>query len=289
MAHRHRPPPLRRRAAPACSRRRRRAGRAPPRRRRRRRSARTSCASCPSRRRDRLRPGAGRATSTRPRHRAHLRGAARLRPAGACRSGCVPLHRRGDARGVSADFTDLDGAPAAAASSSPTTRRSRASRASWSPHDYVYAFKRFYDPAVKSPSYSSLDEDGILGLEALRAARPERQEAVRLRRRGRGPARARPLHAAVPAGEPRPRFTATLAASRTPSVAREVVEAYGDDIDGASGRHRAVSLQVMAAQLAHRARTQSRPTARCATTASPPPTTPRAGLSPGASTAGACR
>ena len=35
--------------------------------------------------------------------------------------------------------------------------------------DYVYAFKRIYDPAWKSPAYSSLDEDGILGLEEIRA------------------------------------------------------------------------------------------------------------------------
>src|SRR4051812_12043014 len=31
--------------------------------------------------------------------------------------------------------------------------------------DYVYSFKRIYDPAFKSPAYTSLGEDGILGLE----------------------------------------------------------------------------------------------------------------------------
>src|SRR5205085_4898586 len=35
--------------------------------------------------------------------------------------------------------------------------------------DYVYTFKRIYDPAFKSPSYTTLAEDGILGLEQLRA------------------------------------------------------------------------------------------------------------------------
>ena len=34
--------------------------------------------------------------------------------------------------------------------------------------DYVFAFKRVHDPAAKSPFYSSLNEDGILGLDALR-------------------------------------------------------------------------------------------------------------------------
>ena len=33
--------------------------------------------------------------------------------------------------------------------------------------DYVYALKRFYDPANKSPAHSSLEEEGIVGLQAL--------------------------------------------------------------------------------------------------------------------------
>ena len=35
--------------------------------------------------------------------------------------------------------------------------------------DYVYAIKRIYDPAFKSPAYSALSEEGILGLEEFRA------------------------------------------------------------------------------------------------------------------------
>src|SRR4029078_8770527 len=35
--------------------------------------------------------------------------------------------------------------------------------------DYSYSFKRIYDPAFKSPAYTSLAEDNILGLEELRA------------------------------------------------------------------------------------------------------------------------
>ncbi|MDQ6679766.1 MAG: ABC transporter substrate-binding protein, partial [Pseudomonadota bacterium] len=35
--------------------------------------------------------------------------------------------------------------------------------------DYVYSFKRFFDPATKSPGYSSFNEEGIVGLGALRS------------------------------------------------------------------------------------------------------------------------
>jgi ABC-type transport system substrate-binding protein len=35
--------------------------------------------------------------------------------------------------------------------------------------DYVYSFKRIFDPAFKSPAYTSLAEEGILGLEENRA------------------------------------------------------------------------------------------------------------------------
>ena len=34
--------------------------------------------------------------------------------------------------------------------------------------DYVYSFKRFADPALKSPGWSSLEDAGIVGLKALR-------------------------------------------------------------------------------------------------------------------------
>jgi ABC-type transport system substrate-binding protein len=96
--------------------------------------------------------------------------------------------------------------------------------------DYVYAFKRIYDPAWKSPAYSSLAEDGILGLEEIRA-RALRNKA--------------PFdYDSVPEGlraldrytlqfklaKPRPRFATTLTGSTYAAVAREVVEAYGSDI-----------------------------------------------------------
>ena len=97
--------------------------------------------------------------------------------------------------------------------------------------DFVYTFKRFFDPRFKSPSYSALKEEGLLGLDALR------QEALRdgvpfdydrpvegLQALDRYTIRFR-------LEKPRPRFLYTLATtSLFGAVAREVVEKYGDAI-----------------------------------------------------------
>ncbi len=53
---------------------------------------------------------------------------------------------------------------------SRTTRPSRASRASSTAQDYVYSYKRFYDPRYKSPSLYLLQTAQILGLDELRNA-----------------------------------------------------------------------------------------------------------------------
>ncbi len=96
--------------------------------------------------------------------------------------------------------------------------------------DYVYAFKRIYDPAWKSPAYSSLAEDGILGLEeirarALRDKAPFDYDSVAegLRALDRYTLQFR-------LAKPRPRFATTLTGTTYAAVAREVVEAYGSDI-----------------------------------------------------------
>ena len=97
--------------------------------------------------------------------------------------------------------------------------------------DYVYSLKRIYDPVTKSPVYSNLQEDSILGLEQLRArsVREERpfdydSEVEGLRALDRYT-----LQFKLAAG--RPRFATTMASSSTyGAVAREVVEAYGADI-----------------------------------------------------------
>lgn len=98
--------------------------------------------------------------------------------------------------------------------------------------DYVYAVKRFCDPAVRSPSYPSLAEEGLLGLDVLhdRAVRDKTPfdydapvEGVRALDRYTIRFRTR---------DPRPRFLeANLCNSGSfVAVAREVVERYGEDI-----------------------------------------------------------
>ena len=34
--------------------------------------------------------------------------------------------------------------------------------------DYAYSLKRFFDPATKSPMYSNMKDQGVLGLDELR-------------------------------------------------------------------------------------------------------------------------
>lgn len=96
--------------------------------------------------------------------------------------------------------------------------------------DYVYSFKRFADPAVKSPNWALLEEDGLIGLDALREAAlrgPQRFDydtpidGVRALDRHTLQFRMR---------EPRPRFVDNLCdASTYGAVAREVIERYGDE------------------------------------------------------------
>ncbi len=97
--------------------------------------------------------------------------------------------------------------------------------------DYVYAIKRMFDPATTSPSLSSLEEEGIVGVDALREA------ALRDRRPFDYDTPVEGLRALdryslrLRLREPRPRFVATLCnSSIMGAVAREVVEHYGDEI-----------------------------------------------------------
>ncbi len=96
--------------------------------------------------------------------------------------------------------------------------------------DFVYSFKRFYDPKNKSPRWSGLAEDKILGLDELRKKAEATgkfdydSEAEGLRALDR-------YTVQIKLAETRPRFVLTLA---DPSVlgimAREVVETYADRI-----------------------------------------------------------
>ncbi len=97
--------------------------------------------------------------------------------------------------------------------------------------DYVYAIKRYFDPAIKSPGFSSLEEEGIEELDALR------ERALRDRRAFDYDAPVEGLRALdrhtlqIRLAAPRPRFLANLCdSSGFGAVAREVIEHYGDAI-----------------------------------------------------------
>jgi hypothetical protein len=123
--------------------------------------------------------------------------------------------------------------------------------------DYVYAIKRFYDPRWNSSDlylYESLKLPGL----ALRE-RPQDPPALRLRPRGRRPARAGPLHAAHHAGRARPALHL--------HAGRPGLHGCGGARGGGVLRrrhrraprgHRALPAEELAARLAHRARTFAR-------------------------------
>jgi ABC-type transport system substrate-binding protein len=97
--------------------------------------------------------------------------------------------------------------------------------------DFVFSWKRFFDPVNRSPLYSGFAEEGVLGVQALRddALKSKRpfdydSEVEGLRALDRYTLQFR-------LAKPRPRFLYTIAdSSLIGAVAREVVEAYGDRI-----------------------------------------------------------
>lgn len=98
--------------------------------------------------------------------------------------------------------------------------------------DYAYAIKRYYDPRWKSPVYSEYREYHVLGLEELR------QKALDTRRPFDYDAPVAGLQTPdrytlrVTLGRPNPMFMLTMANTNSfGAVAREVVEAYGEDVD----------------------------------------------------------
>ncbi|TDM08015.1 MAG: bicyclomycin resistance protein [Ideonella sp. MAG2] len=96
--------------------------------------------------------------------------------------------------------------------------------------DFIYTFKRYYDPKTKSPNFPTFREAGILGIDALR-------EAALKTQRFDYDAPIEGLQALdshtlrIKLSAPRPRFLYYLAAGDIyGAVAREVVEHYGDNI-----------------------------------------------------------
>ncbi len=71
--------------------------------------------------------------------------------------------------------------------------------------DYVYTLKRFADPANKSPVWTSLSDEKLVGLNALRQQALDQRKPFDYDTRGRRAARARPLHHSVQARASRAR------------------------------------------------------------------------------------
>ena len=94
--------------------------------------------------------------------------------------------------------------------------------------DYVYSLKRFFDPAVKAPLYSTFKQEGIAGLEELRAAALKTKKPFDYDKPVEGVRALDRYTLQFRLEQPRPRFIYNLASGDTyGAVAREVIEAYG--------------------------------------------------------------
>jgi ABC-type transport system substrate-binding protein len=97
--------------------------------------------------------------------------------------------------------------------------------------DYVYSYKRLFDPRWKSPMLFLLDNSRLLGLQALRHAALKERTAFDYDREVEGLRALDRYTFQIRLAQPNPRFLYYLADSGVfGAVAREVVEAYGDDI-----------------------------------------------------------
>ncbi len=98
--------------------------------------------------------------------------------------------------------------------------------------DYVYAIKRYFDPANKSPGYSTIAEQGLIGLDELRAVALKNRTPFDYDTPAEGLRTLDRYTLQFKLREPRPRFLeANLCNSGDfGAVAREVVEFYGDAI-----------------------------------------------------------
>jgi ABC-type transport system substrate-binding protein len=97
--------------------------------------------------------------------------------------------------------------------------------------DYVFAIKRLADPRWKSPSYSGLAQDDILGLEAVRARALQTRQPFDYNAPVAGLSAPERYTLRIELGKSSPRFLFNLASSSTTgAVAREVVQAYGDSV-----------------------------------------------------------
>jgi len=97
--------------------------------------------------------------------------------------------------------------------------------------DYAYAFKRFADPANKSPNWGGLETEGLIGLAGLREKALKTKQPFDYDTEIEGVRALDRYTLRFTLQEPRPRFYEGLATSDLfGAVAREVVEYYGEQI-----------------------------------------------------------
>jgi len=97
--------------------------------------------------------------------------------------------------------------------------------------DYVYAWKRFFDPAIRTPLYSTLKEEGAIGVDDLHQAALKSKKPFDYDHPVEGLRALDRYTLQFKLASPRPRLLYTLAlSSMVGAVAREVVEFYGEHI-----------------------------------------------------------
>jgi len=98
--------------------------------------------------------------------------------------------------------------------------------------DYVYSLKRFADPAVKSPGWSSVETEYYLGLNELRQRALDQKKPFDYDQEIEGARALDRYTIRYVVRDPRPRFLEGLAASDLfGAVAREVMEFYGEQAE----------------------------------------------------------
>ena len=97
--------------------------------------------------------------------------------------------------------------------------------------DYVYSWKRFFDPVNKSPTYAGFSEEGAIGVDDLREQALKSKRPFDYDREVEGIRALDRYTLQFKLASPRPRFLYTLAdSSLIGAVAREVVAFYGDAV-----------------------------------------------------------
>ena len=98
--------------------------------------------------------------------------------------------------------------------------------------DYAYSFKRFADPANKSPVWSGIETEKLVGLAGLRQAALDKKKPFDYDREIEGVRALGRYTLQFKLEDPRPRFFENLASGDLfGAVAREVIEFYGEQAE----------------------------------------------------------